>query len=65
MKDNPPPSKSLGLKLDLKKGLHDEETQWTLLDINFGIPLFDTTLNQTVCQRIVEKGLWKPERLFS
>ncbi len=36
--------------------------EWKLLDINFGVPLFDADLNKDVCKRIVTCGLWKKER---
>ncbi len=35
---------------------------WTLLDVNFGIPLFDAKLNKDVCERIVSCDLWKKKR---
>ncbi len=35
---------------------------WTLLDVNFGVPLFDAKLNKEVCQRIVSCALWKRDR---
>ena len=46
------------LKLDLER-----PKNWVLLDVNFGIPLFDTQLNKDVCERIVSKGLWKADSL--
>lgn len=48
--------------LDSRKSRIDDSTNWILLDVNFGIPLFDTLLNQNICKRIVQKQLWKQER---
>ena len=35
---------------------------WILLDLNFGVPLFDAELNKKICNRITSHGLWKRER---
>lgn len=48
------------LTLDTKS---DKHGVWMLLDVTFGIPLFDTELNQTICKRIVGNGLWKENSL--
>jgi hypothetical protein len=58
------PKKKLVLNLDnldSRKSRIDDSTNWILLDVNFGIPLFDTSLNQNICKRIVQKQLWKQE----
>ena len=34
-----------------------------LLDVNFGIPLFDSKLNKDICDRIVSHGLWNSDSL--
>lgn len=44
------------LTLDLKP------SHWLVLDLNFGIPLFDSDLNKRICDSIVSNGLWKKER---
>ena len=45
--------------------LNDNEfrKKWMLLDIKFGVPLFDSELNRTICQGIVINSLWKKESL--
>ena len=56
--------KKAKMTLDLKTG-EDEvkrEANWIILDLNFGVPLFDPDLNQQICTRIIDHGLWKPER---
>ena len=35
---------------------------WLLLDLNFGLPLFDSGLNKRICSGIIEKGLCGKER---
>ena len=50
------PKLSLNLKGDTKP------ENWVLLDVNFGIPLFNAELNKEVCNKIVSCGLWKNER---
>ena len=50
------------------KNKSKEETitnSWVLLDVNFGIPLFNPELNKRICERIVSHGLLKPESLTS
>ncbi|XP_072169876.1 protein FAM91A1-like [Diadema setosum] len=44
---------------EIQTCLEVEETEmdWTLLDLSFGIPLFDEWVNQEVCRRIAEKKL--------
>nr|KAG5713951.1 hypothetical protein BaRGS_020279 [Batillaria attramentaria] len=37
--------------------------EWQLLDLCFGIPLFDPQLNKDVCQKIVNLGLFREESL--
>lgn len=38
---------------------------WCILDCIFGVPLFDSKLNSTICNSIVKDGLWLPERYDS
>jgi len=35
---------------------------WCILDCIFGVPLFDSKLNATICSSIDRDGLWLPER---
>jgi len=35
---------------------------WTILDCHFGLPLFDSTVNQIVSDRIVSNNLWEESR---
>ena len=60
-----------GMSLDLKPEAVSEvggqgdaqiESHWHLLDLCFGIPLFDPQLNKEVCQKIVSLRLFKEER---
>ncbi|XP_003729294.2 protein FAM91A1 isoform X1 [Strongylocentrotus purpuratus] len=39
------------------------ESNWALLDLSFGVPLFDEFVNQEVCQRIAEKRLCQKKSL--
>ncbi|XP_041483997.1 protein FAM91A1-like [Lytechinus variegatus] len=39
------------------------ESNWVLLDLSFGVPLFDEVVNQEVCQRIAEKRLCQKKSL--
>jgi hypothetical protein len=36
---------------------------WMLLDIKFGIPLFDSDLNKATCEGITSNDLWKTKNL--
>ena len=66
--------KPMTLDLELKETAEKEEKKkdrfqeqagsgnWVLLDVNFGVPLFDAELNRDVCNKIVTNGLWKSER---
>ena len=38
---------------------------WTVLNVDFGIPLFDSHLNRTICERITSRQLWNRETLES
>ena len=59
--DSPKPKpKKLHLNLDKKRD--DVPSNWILLDVSFGIPLFDTSLNQKICKRFIENGLWRQSR---
>ena len=42
---------------------HGNEKDWTLLDVCFGIPLFDDKINKAVCKKIAKFGLCRRERL--
>ncbi len=42
--------------------LHSNEQDWTLLDVCFGIPLFDDQINKAVCKKIAAFGLCRRER---
>ncbi|KAK6188765.1 hypothetical protein SNE40_004877 [Patella caerulea] len=46
---------------------HDQlvEDDWVILDCFFGVPLFDTVLNKTVCQRVSTMGLFNKESLHN
>lgn len=51
---------------DIKKTLllepvHDT-SEWTLLDCCFGLPLFNSDINQNICDYIVDNQMWKEER---
>ncbi len=35
---------------------------WCILDCMFGVPLFDTKLNYSICNSIVQDGLWLCDR---
>lgn len=41
------------------------QADWTILNVDFGIPLFDAQLNQDVCDRITTQRLWQRDRLDS
>ena len=36
---------------------------WTLSNLTFGVPLFDSELNKSICQKIVINSLWKSDSL--
>ena len=44
------------------QGDFQNESHWHLLDLCFGIPLFDPRLNKDVCQKIVSLRLFKEDR---
>ncbi|XP_067677224.1 protein FAM91A1-like [Haliotis asinina] len=44
-------------------GSQPPEGDWLLLDCSFGIPLFDTSLNKDICNKISSLGLFKQESL--
>ena len=44
--------------------LMTEKRQY-LLGINFGIPLFDSDLNKSICQKIVINNLWNNDNLMA
>ena len=39
------------------------DVNWTVLNVDFGIPLFDSLLNQQVCDRIISQRVWQKETL--
>ncbi|XP_040581612.1 LOW QUALITY PROTEIN: protein FAM91A1 [Lepeophtheirus salmonis] len=39
------------------------ENKWTLLDMHFGLPLFDSGLNKSISRKIVDKKIWKSVNL--
>lgn len=41
------------------------ESDWTILNVDFGIPLFDSQLNREVCDRITSQKLGQRETLDS
>lgn len=41
------------------------DANWTVLNVDFGIPLFDSLLNQQVCDRIINQRIWRRETLDS
>ncbi len=56
---------SKDLALDLRSEMRQVEKKrpnWILLDLSFGIPLFDSELNKGVCERITSNDLWKKDR---
>jgi hypothetical protein len=42
-----------------------DEADWTILNVDFGSPLFDSQLNREVCDRITSQKLWQRETLDS
>ncbi|EFX78521.1 hypothetical protein DAPPUDRAFT_53387 [Daphnia pulex] len=53
---------NLRAKVHLEKW---NEADWTILNVDFGIPLFDSQLNSEVCDRITSQKLWQRETLDS
>lgn len=39
------------------------DSGWTVLNVDFGVPLFDSHLNRKVCDRIVERQLWRRDAI--
>lgn len=37
-------------------------SEWTLLDCCFGLPLFNSDVNQNICKYIVDNQMWKEEK---
>jgi len=52
-----------GASTECRKSTND--AQWTVLNVDFGIPLFDSLLNQQVCDRIINQRIWRKETLDS
>lgn len=46
--------------VDLEKW---NDSDWTILNVDFGIPLFDSQLNRDVCERITSHQLWQKDTL--
>uniref|UniRef100_A0A8W7NZT9 FAM91 N-terminal domain-containing protein n=1 Tax=Anopheles atroparvus TaxID=41427 RepID=A0A8W7NZT9_ANOAO len=42
-------------EISRKNSLQNAAEEWTILDINFGIPLFDVDCNTKICQYIVQR----------
>ncbi|ETN63061.1 FAM91A1 [Anopheles darlingi] len=42
-------------EISRKNSLQSAPEQWTILDVNFGIPLFDVDCNTKICQNIVKR----------
>ena len=56
---------NLSLELEMAKAEEsksEEKTNWVILDVSFGVPLFDPDLNKKVCHKIISNGLWKGGR---
>jgi hypothetical protein len=49
------------VKLPIMSSSSDVD-DWCILDCVFGVPLFDSKLNHTICNAIVQDGLWLKER---
>ena len=64
-------NKKKSLELELSEAIDDGDKEdkgdkkWSLLDVKFGIPLFDAELNKNVCSKIVSNGLLKKPRYLS
>ncbi|XP_050526579.1 protein FAM91A1 [Daktulosphaira vitifoliae] len=43
--------------------LINDTSKWTLLDCCFGLPLFNTEVNQLICSYVVDNQLWKDENV--
>ncbi|XP_033109586.1 protein FAM91A1-like [Anneissia japonica] len=54
------------LSLDVEGGCCDnetEESEWVLLDLFFGVPLFDDAVNQEVCRKMADNKLCHKDSL--
>ena len=66
--DNIPDTSMMGAKpknigpLNIAAGQKAGEN-WILLDIKFGVPLFDSELNKAICENITSNDLWKSDSL--
>ena len=66
--DNIPDTSMMGTKpkslgpLDIAAGQKAGEN-WILLDIKYGVPLFDSELNKAICEGIKSNNLWKSDNL--
>lgn len=54
---------SVHVSLPVLSYFSSDVNDWCILDCNFGVPLFDTKLNATICQSIVQGGLWNQKNL--
>ncbi len=61
-KSQKPTTLDLGIHSNKNESQSSRRGQWTLLDIKYGIPLFDSELNKVISQRVTINSLWKPER---
>lgn len=39
-----------------------DTSEWTLLDCCFGVPLFNSDINQNICKYIVDNQMWNEEK---
>ena len=58
-----PISESSNLRANTAQLEKWNEADWTILNVDFGIPLFDSQLNREVCDRITSQKLWQRETL--
>ena len=63
LKDTTLEDKAIPISRDSKDNEKTSETNWVLLDVNFGIPLFNPELNKSICDRIISHDLLKSESL--
>ncbi len=59
----PPLARPSRLTLPPREGHTELAPNWVVLDLTYGIPLFDADLNRAVMERIVGRGLVKAASL--
>jgi len=59
----PPLARPSRLTLPPREGHTELAANWVVLDLTYGIPLFDADLNRAVMERIVGRGLVKAASL--